>query len=553
MKEFTFISLLLIVLVSTPGYTQEWSKGVTIPPDGRPNPYELSEPEFLEAMDKGRRHALYYPVTETGILLPYFPIKRLIEGDTSHPLKKLISEWLGVLSPFESFDEMEGWLGLLSFPSPASENKPFHLPEKERSVPDHRMGLTFMETPRGLGFTISCAQCHTGNLFGKRIIGMSQRFPRANDFFSRGIMVTPKVGEGFFKWATEATEGETLMFRDLKATIPYIAAKKPVQLGLDTSLAQVALSLAKRAQDAYASKIPTRRRANLMDHHVADSKPAVWWNVKYKNRWLSDGSVVSGNPIFTNIIWNEIGRGADLQKIEGWLADNAEAVKELTTAVFSSEAPHITDFFPAERIDELAARKGEVLFNQACARCHGVYEKNWSLPEASMMTAEERLKTSVVRYPEKTFVVDVGTDPGRWQGMVALTPLNELSVSKANGIVIEPQRGYVPPPLVGIWARWPYFHNNSAPSLCAVLTRGEERPVTYWARSADDPERDFDFECNGYPVGGLTFDQPRDHLYDTRKRGLSRFGHDEGIFLSQGHEIFTRKEKHQIIMFLKTL
>jgi len=53
---------------------------------------------------------------------------------------------------------------------------------------------------------------------------------------------------------------------------------------------------------------------------VADSKPAVWWGLKYKNRWLSDGSVVSGNPIFTNIIWNELvtlNDLTDLKKICG--------------------------------------------------------------------------------------------------------------------------------------------------------------------------------------------------------------------------------------------
>ncbi len=545
-------TLLFVLLLSMNLWAADWSRGVDIPAGGRANPFAFDEQEFPFYREMGRHHAVYYPVTETGILLPYHPIKRLIEGESSNPLKRMISALLGVLSPFETFDELEEWLGLQEFPT-SEYDPPFELPKEKMDFPDHRMGLTFMDTPQGLGFTVSCAQCHVSNLFGKKILGLTQRFPRANDFFSRGLMVTPKVSESLFTWATGANDGEAQMFRHLKETVPYIGAKRPTQLGLDTSLAQVALSLAKRSQDSYASKIPTRRRATLLDRHISDSKPAVWWSVKYKNRWLSDGSVVSGNPIYTNIIWNEIGRGADLERIEEWLTENSRIIKELTTAVFSAEAPHITDFFPAERINEMEARKGESLFNQACAKCHGVYEKNWNLPTANSMSGAGRLKTHLVRYPKNTFVVDVGTDPGRWQGMTALTPLNELSISRVNGIVIEPQKGYVPPPLVGIWARWPYFHNNSAPSLCAVLTRGTKRPVTYWARPADDPSRDFDFECNGYPTPRFTFDQPRDHFYDSRRAGLSRFGHDEGIFLSKGRKIFTREQKQQLILFLQTL
>lgn len=551
MPHFARILFLVVITVSLSFQTQarDWSKGAEVPPQGRSNPFELGLDEFLKAQEKGREHALYYPVTKTGILLPLKPIQNLVNGESKNPLKVFISRVLGVLSPFKSFDEMQEWLGLLEFP----EESNYPLPKKKNFLPDHRMGMTYMETENGMGFTLSCAQCHSSELFGQKILGLSNRFPRANDFFNKGIRVTPMVSERMFSWATSASPGERKMFEKVKGTVPFIAAKKPTQLGLDTSLAQVALSLSKRAQDPYASKIPTKKRANLLDHYVADSKPMVWWNVKYKNRWLSDGSVISGNPIFTNIIWNEIGRGADLKEIEEWLGENSQMIKELTTAVFSSEAPHITDFFEPQVIDELQAQKGEILFNQTCAKCHGTYTKNWSLPHAHQLSSADRLKTFEVIYPKKTFVVDVGTDPGRHQGMKALAVLNDLSISKTNNIVIEPQKGYVPPPLVGIWARWPYFHNNSAPSLCAVLTRGALRPKSYWARAPIDPEKDFDLECNGYPEVALNTELPWENYYDTRREGLSRFGHDQGIFIIEGKEIFSSTQKKQLIQFLQTL
>ena len=78
--------------------------------------------------------------------------------------------------------------------------------------------------------------------------------------------------------------------------------------------------------------------------------------LKYKTRWLSDGSIVSGNPIFTNFLWNEIGRGVDLQELEQWLKNNKKIVMELTTAVFATESPRWTDFFHADTINIVKAK-----------------------------------------------------------------------------------------------------------------------------------------------------------------------------------------------------
>ncbi|HWU45011.1 MAG TPA: cytochrome c, partial [Bdellovibrio sp.] len=297
------------------------------------------------------------------------------------------------------------------------------------------------------------------------------------------------------------------------------------------------------------------RRDPFLDNKPADSKPAVWWNVKYKNKWLSDGSVISGNPIFTNIIWNEVGRGADLRVLENWLSQNQKVIDELTAMVFASEAPIITDFFPAEKIDIGRAKLGEQLFKQNCARCHGLYEKAWSQPGSEQLPLRDQLKTVKVIPRRNTPVEDVGTDPYRRLGMKSLEQLNHLSISKKNNIVIQAQPGYVPPPLVGIWGRWPYMHNNSIPSLCALLTRSELRPKYYYAGKALQQDRDFDFACNGYPLGNRTPVAWREwaFLYDTRKVGMSNVGHDEGIFLDNGKEILSVEEKKDLIFYLQTL
>lgn len=512
------LALLLPLALATP----IWDRGVPVAPEGRPNPYALSEDEYRASIRSGRLHALNYPVTVTGILLPYVPIRRFLHSQASDPLRLLLQSVAALFTGFRSYDDVEAWLGLHPYPSQQGEG-PYLVPWTGARKPEHRMGFTIIHTPQGRGFSISCAECHSENLFGRRVIGLSNRFPRANLFFFEGLKAAEQVSTDFFAWATEANPGETAMYRRFKNNARFVAAKPPVQLGLDTSLAQVALSLAKRAQN----------RDEPLAHRVADSKPAVWWTVKYKNRWLSDGSVVSGNPILTNFLWNEIGRGADLAELNRWLELNSDVVRDLTTAVFASEPPKFTDFFPAP--DPAQVERGRRHFRQYCARCHGLYENGR------------------VQYPSNTFVVDVGTDPARYLGMRSLQQLNDLQISRNHGIWVEPQRGYVPPPLNGIWARWPYFHNNSAPNLCAVLTRGSARPKTYWARAAVDKTRDFDVRCNGYPRRRAPEGTSEEFLYQAEGEGRSNAGHDEGIFLQNGRELMTNAEKFDLIRFLQAL
>ncbi len=259
---------------------------------------------------------------------------------------------------------------------------------------------------------------------------------------------------------------------------------------------------------------------------------------------------MSGNPIFTNLLWNEIGRGADLHVLDGWLKENSLVIQDLVTAVFSSEPPLITDFFDVSQIDLSSAKRGQKLFQESCQRCHGEYVKSWD--QATVATVEN-IKTQQVIYRSKTPVVDVGTDSHRRLGMRSLETLNQLEISKENNTLIRSQKGYVPPPLVGIWARWPYFHNNSVPSLCALLTSGPQRPKIFYAREAIHPKTDFDFACNGYPVQTAQSAKPDDLAFDTSREGLSNLGHDQDIFIDGTVERLTPQDKKDLISFLQTL
>jgi mono/diheme cytochrome c family protein len=533
----------------------DWREGTPIPPGGRANPYQLEEREFFTNNQKGRIHAQIYPVEVTGMLPPVAPIKKFFNTEEKGFLKSLARFFLGNFFHIKSINDLMDWVGLHPYPS-TKDSGVYSVPYPNGKRPSHPMGYGEIHSREGIGFSISCAACHSSNLFGKTVLGMSNRFPKSNEAFYYAKRFVPMIPASILKSQLDISEGELSMFLQAQRNLKSIGVKKPIVAGLDTSLAQVALSLSRRNLDAYASKNPeleNNPREELLEKFVADSKPSVWWNVKYKNRWLSDGSVVSGNPIYTNILWNEIGRGADLNELEDWLEKNKNTIQELTTAVFSSEAPRITDFFPAEKISLLRAKRGEKIFLRACAGCHGIYDKAWSYPEFGQKSLAEKIQTVRVRYHQLTPVIDVGTDPQRWMGMASLEQLNDLKISRVNGIRVEAQRGYVPPPLVGIWARWPYFHNNSIPNLCALLTAGEHRPKKFYMGEANST-RDFDFNCNGYPLKNVpTSWKKRKMKFNAKKKGLSNLGHDEGIFLKNGKEIFTLDQKFDLVQFLQTL
>jgi hypothetical protein len=526
----------------------------------RENIYATPAPLWKEKVMAGRKHALIYPVAVTNLLIPYGPMKNFFNSDENDPVRLLLFRLAQVVTPFKSMNEVFNWLGVHHFPEVDDERNPNPLPElsaRQKALP---MGATLMESHGRPGLTFSCATCHSSDLFGVKILGLTNRFPRANDFFHEGRKVAPYINSYVFRDLLRGTEEDRLMFADSEDAIRYVGTKQPAVLGLDTSLAQVAISLSRRATDAYSTKTPDswkKPRPNKLEKMIADSKPSVWWNLKYKNRWLSDGSIVSGNPVHTNFLWNEIGRGTDLRELETWLLKNDETIRELTAAVFASRPPRYEKFFGVGSIEIEKAKKGQRHFSMACARCHGTYTKGWDLPLAGTLSDEALLQNVKLTYHKKTPVRNVGTDPGRYLGMKEFADaLNSLQISKSIGTVVEPQTGYVPPPLDGIWSRWPYFHNNSVPNLCALLTVSQKRPVTYWAGKANDKDRDFDQECVGYPLEEKTpteWKKNKDQFYDTRKEGLRNSGHDVGIILEDGVEIFSDSEKMELIEFLKTL
>src|SRR5262249_46709671 len=111
--------------------------------------------------------------------------------------------------------------------------------------------------------------------------------------------------------------------------------------------------------------------------------------------------------------------------------------------------------------------------------------------------------------------------------------------------------GYQAPPLDGVWATAPYFHNGSVPTLEHALN-SKARPRIY-TRSYGTGTADYDTQRVGWKVTVLAAPPERSvpgierrKVYDTTQPGRSNAGHTFGDALST-------EERRAVIEYLKTL
>ena len=191
-------------------------------------------------------------------------------------------------------------------------------------------------------------------------------------------------------------------------------------------------------------------------------------------------------------------------------------------------------------IDHSLAQQGESLFRANCTRCHGVYGEHWT-------------------YPNKIVPIDeIGTDPQRYLGIAGtfVRYYNQrwFGKEKPGWLVDEMQAkvtaGYQAPPLDGIWATAPYFHNGAAPTVYHVLN-SSARP-TRFTRSFGTDREAYDASLLGWKFTSVV-DTPGDtssalprRVYDTTKPGRSNRGHTYGDHLSEA-------DRMAVIEYLKTL
>ncbi|NNE91346.1 MAG: c-type cytochrome [Verrucomicrobiales bacterium] len=243
--------------------------------------------------------------------------------------------------------------------------------------------------------------------------------------------------------------------------------------------------------------------------------PAVWdFESKMKTGLFCDG-LGNGLGWFGAVPW------AAGQSTES-LRRNRERLEEARDLFFRFEPPP----YPFE-IDRARTEFGQQVFSENCMRCHGTYpgsEPPNFVPVRVVKTDDTRLQL----IPGLGDAIDHG-------------PTRDLMQRN-----IHDEPGYIAPRLRGIWSRFPYLHNGSVPSLAALLTPPDDRPVRFSVRNAGEAHR-FDPVAVGLTEKKIIVSGPGNrNLYDTRMTGQSNEGHAFGTRLSQD-------EKTALIEYLKTL
>lgn len=244
-------------------------------------------------------------------------------------------------------------------------------------------------------------------------------------------------------------------------------------------------------------------------------RPGAWWAVKHKNTLYSDGSGKVSGTGYRLMTATLIALGESYNSIQ----TRDDDFKNILNYILSIESPQWPQI-----IDSTKAARGMALFEAKCASCHGDNQG----------------------FPDK-LVSNVGTDSQRAQQLTN-AETNLINLSWFGETPMTATNAYVAPPLTGIWARAPYFHNGSVPTLKGVLL-SSERP-DYWVRTGSETT-DYDFTNVGwnYTVGIANTDRSTHQgrrTYDTTQTGMSNSGHTYGDSLTQA-------QRNDLIEFLKTL
>lgn len=372
--------------------------------------------------------------------------------------------------------------------------------------------FTRIESPTGVKMIApNCFQCHADSLNGQYILGLG------NTHFD--FTVDMSFATQFMKNTLISTQGSqseiwnasSAFIRAMETTTPHI---KTEVVGTNPADKLAAVLAAHRNKD----DLTWREEAGLpIPDEVVPADPPAWWLLKKKNAMFT---TAVGRGDFARLMMASslltLQDTIKAREVDSHFADVLSFINTLGAPIYPKE------------IDSELALQGELLFNTNCSSCHGTYGEEESYPnlliDISLVKTDSLLAVSNYAYTEF-----VDWYNGSW-----------FSQGK-HAAHLEPGHGYVAPPLDGVWATAPYFHNASVPTIYHVLN-SNDRP-TYWTKASSS--FDFDFKKVGWYFREQQSKLDK-YTYDATLPGYRNEGHDFGDKLSE-------KERYAVVEYLKTL
>ncbi len=362
------------------------------------------------------------------------------------------------------------------------------------------MGLRKADLLFGKGLGIDCMTCHGGSILGKPMIGLGNS---SLDF--------------------EALFEEMAAAANSPAKVPFAFTRTR---GTTEAGPFAVFLLGYRTDDLALT--PHFRDLGLHDDTCEDT-PAWWLLKKKKTMYHIGASDTRSVRSLMQFMMHPLTTPSEFHKSEPAFHDIQAFLRSLTPPKYP---------FP---IDAPQAAAGKKVFEANCAKCHGTYGEDWT-------------------YPNRIVSLDeIGTDRKKFASLEPkfATAYNASWFAKEPsgswffpGYPMRETDGYQAPPLDGIWATAPYFHNGSVPTLQGVLD-SKTRPKVF-TRSYHTDESDYDKERVGWKTEEVAAPKAsaepieRRKVYDTRKPGRGNGGHTYGDKL-------TAEERAAVVEYLKTL
>jgi hypothetical protein len=361
------------------------------------------------------------------------------------------------------------------------------------------MGLREADLPLGFGKGLAqdCLLCHGGSIAGTSYVGLGNASLDYQAFYEEMMAADGHKGKTPFQFCNVRGTSEAGGM-----AVFLISYREP-----DLQLRLKPLDLALRDD-------------------LCEDPPAWWLLKKKKTMYHTGGADVRSVRSIMQFMMSPLNPPSAFEKAE-------PAFKDIQAFLLSLEPPK----YPLP-IDQKLAAEGQAIFEKTCSRCHGTYGEKWT-------------------YPNKIIPVkEIGTDPTRYEGLSRkfgeYYDKSWFAHETADGYKAIATAGYQAPPLDGIWATAPYFHNGSAPTVYHVLN-SKARPKIFTRSYRTDLEA-YDPTRLGWKVREL--DEAPDpkkgpaielrKVYDTTKPGRGNGGHTFGDRLSE-------TERMAVIEYLKTL
>ncbi len=427
-----------------------------------------------------------------GVLVPAEPQR---DGDAARGWERLVNApYVGCGVPRSLFERMAG-------ETPES----WRLPGRTGPGATLPYALNGYEGAGGRALvTANCLSCHAGWLRGQLVIGLGEAGANFTTdtapFAMAGLFITDPA---------ERAEWSRFIGR-FQAIAPSM---RTTTIGANPADHIAAALFAHRDPTTLAwSDEP---RLPMPDAPVPVDVPA-WWLLAKKTAMFHTGA---GRGDQARIMMTAsvlcVDDVASARAVDAYFPD-------IRAFVRSIEPPR----YPGPIDDEVAAA-GKVVFGRKCARCHGSYGPGGEY------------RTRIVPLAE------VGTDAAlaSHTGQFAEPYVDWFNRSFYGQIArLEPGDGYVAPPLDGVWATAPYFHNGSVPTLAMVLDSASRPDRFAIVRGAGD----YDLDAIGWRTPPIEPDRDPAWIWDRTRPGHDNRGHTYGDRL-------TVAERAALLEYLKTL